>query len=102
MVNFGKDLRTLTANAKEYNRKGSPIHKDATTLEVRTRHAHSHAHTQRTGLYWTVPANISCRIFLAPLFFSLVVYVLCLCFSVCLLTKRMEGLIYLRIMREHW
>ncbi|KAF9400225.1 hypothetical protein BGZ94_005522, partial [Podila epigama] len=33
LVNFGKDLKTLTANAKEYNRKGSPIHKDATTLE---------------------------------------------------------------------
>lgn len=31
---FAKDLRTLTANAKEYNRKGSPIHRDATTLEV--------------------------------------------------------------------
>ncbi|KAG0298225.1 hypothetical protein BGZ98_000277, partial [Dissophora globulifera] len=32
--NFGRDLRTLTANAKEYNRKGSPIHRDATTLET--------------------------------------------------------------------
>ncbi|KAG9321032.1 hypothetical protein KVV02_004993 [Mortierella alpina] len=30
---FANDLRTLTANAKEYNRKGSPIHRDATTLE---------------------------------------------------------------------
>lgn len=51
MVNFGKDLRTLTANAKEYNRKGSPIHKDATTLEVRT----GHTGTQRTDLFLTVP-----------------------------------------------
>ncbi|KAF9979523.1 hypothetical protein BGZ65_006438 [Modicella reniformis] len=30
---FAKDLRTLTANAKEYNRKGAPIHRDAVTLE---------------------------------------------------------------------
>ncbi|KAG0250955.1 hypothetical protein BG011_007954, partial [Mortierella polycephala] len=32
--NFPRDLRTLTANAKEYNRKGSPIHRDATTIEI--------------------------------------------------------------------
>ncbi|KAF9177137.1 hypothetical protein BGZ49_005761, partial [Haplosporangium sp. Z 27] len=34
IINFSKDLLTLTANAKEYNRKGSPIHRDATTLEA--------------------------------------------------------------------
>lgn len=31
---FGKDLKTLTANAKSYNRHGSIIYKDALTLEV--------------------------------------------------------------------
>ncbi|KAF9391178.1 hypothetical protein CPB97_007298 [Podila verticillata] len=30
---FGKDLKTLTANAKSYNRHGSIIYKDALTLE---------------------------------------------------------------------
>ncbi|KAG0006693.1 hypothetical protein BGZ80_005173, partial [Entomortierella chlamydospora] len=34
IVNFSKDLLTLTSNAKEYNRKGSPIHRDAMTLEA--------------------------------------------------------------------
>lgn len=31
---FSKDLKTLTANAKSYNRQGSIIFKDALTLEV--------------------------------------------------------------------
>ncbi|KAF9319378.1 transcriptional regulator [Podila horticola] len=31
---FGKDLKTLTANAKSYNRQGSIIFKDALTLEI--------------------------------------------------------------------
>ncbi|KAI8605592.1 hypothetical protein EDD21DRAFT_363239 [Dissophora ornata] len=31
--NFGKDLRTITANAKVYNRDGSMVYRDATTLE---------------------------------------------------------------------
>ncbi|KAG0049947.1 hypothetical protein BGZ83_005250 [Gryganskiella cystojenkinii] len=30
---FGEDLRTMTANAKQYNREGSMVHRDATTLE---------------------------------------------------------------------
>ncbi|KAG0206411.1 hypothetical protein BGX28_002127 [Mortierella sp. GBA30] len=33
ITNFGKDLRTLTANAKIYNREGSMVYRDATTLE---------------------------------------------------------------------
>ncbi|KAG0309630.1 hypothetical protein BGZ98_000039 [Dissophora globulifera] len=30
---FGRDLRTMTANAKSYNRDGSMVYRDATTLE---------------------------------------------------------------------
>ncbi|GJJ78572.1 hypothetical protein EMPS_10931 [Entomortierella parvispora] len=33
LAKFGDDLRTMTANAKQYNREGSTVHKDATTLE---------------------------------------------------------------------
>ncbi|KAI9233904.1 MAG: Bromodomain-containing protein [Podila humilis] len=77
MVNFGKDLRTLTANAKEYNRKGSPIHKDATTLEV-SPHAPTHTpthtpmhthptHHKKTDLSWTPPTFLAS---FQPLFFS--------------------------------
>ncbi|KAF9958085.1 hypothetical protein BGZ70_009312 [Mortierella alpina] len=33
MARFGKDLKTLTSNAKTYNREGSMVYRDATTLE---------------------------------------------------------------------
>ncbi|KAF9979609.1 hypothetical protein BGZ75_009428 [Mortierella antarctica] len=33
LARFGKDLKTLTANAKTYNREGSMVYRDATTLE---------------------------------------------------------------------
>ncbi|KAF9950132.1 hypothetical protein BGZ72_008157 [Mortierella alpina] len=33
LARFGKDLKTLTANAKTYNREGSMVYRDAATLE---------------------------------------------------------------------
>jgi hypothetical protein len=34
MENFGRDLKTMIANAKKYNREGSMVYRDASILEV--------------------------------------------------------------------
>ncbi|KAG0241333.1 hypothetical protein BGX31_001232, partial [Mortierella sp. GBA43] len=34
LENFGRDLKTMIANAKKYNRDGSMVYRDATTLET--------------------------------------------------------------------